>query len=159
MSKYKIIIALILVIVIGGTFFWLYGQKKNLEITVEKQQNVIVQLEGKIVDQETELSIMQTDIDAKQQAISALEEKTKQSSLASQQTIDNLLELYSISVPDIDPSTTNISVVDVPTLIQKKEDTNSAAGKKEEKTTSEVVNDQTSKNFINLRNNIYRRYQ
>ena len=118
---------------------------------VKDQEVQITELKGKIIDQETELGILRADKETKEQTILALEEKIKKSTLNSKQTIDNLIELYEIITPGSIDEIAN-------TTPQQKVYSNSAAGKKEEKST-EVIDAKTSKKLIDLRNNIYRRYQ
>ncbi len=147
MGKYKVILTLLLALAVLGGYFYLYREKTKFELMVTKQEVQITELKGKIVDQETELNILKTDLETKEKAITALEEKNRKSALASQQTIEDLLELSNISSPN------NQGPINL-----RKEEPNSAAGKEEKKDPG-VVDDATSQKLINLRNNIYNRYK
>jgi len=141
----KIITILIIIFLLCGLTFFFYQKSKNLELKVQKQQIEITQLEGKVVDQETEISILKNDNKTKQNAISALETRVSECNDISKQTIDDLLELSKLDELNfVDPRS------------KKDKSSNSAAGKKEN---PEVLNDESSKKFIDMRNNIYDRYK
>ena len=160
-------------------FGFILNDNKNLKLEIKNKELVIVQLEGKIADQETKMLILEQDNEAKTQAIASLEEKAKASSLAAQEAVDRMIELAKIEKniapaapgPDFLEETGDMIKRRINQLPKKKEESvktsssseknkpNSAAGKETVNSKVDVTNDSSSKKFINLRNDIYSRYK
>lgn len=148
----------------------LIGDKHELENQVNEKELVIVKLEDKIVQQESEIRILSEDVNSKRVAIAALEEKIQKASDSSHETIENLIELSRI-VPFTKELVQSVGPRNNEQPVEKKENdamqesipnsgTPNPAAKKENKSKDAgVVDEAASKKFINLRNNIYNRYK
>lgn len=156
-------------------FGFILNDNKNLKLEIKNKELVIVQLEGKIVDQETKMLILEQDNEAKTQAIASLEEKARTSSLAAQEAVDRMIELAKIERMSpaegpcrMDESGKNRGREEnerkLDEILNEPEDSidsspsKTAAGRKNDNN-HEVINDSSSKKFINLRNDIYSRYK
>lgn len=165
-------------------FGYLLNDNHKMQLKVKEQDLIIVKLEDKVTTQQTEMNLLAEDNKTKQDAILALEEKARISSLAAQEAVDRLIELANIERgvlpaggpnaiisedPTKDPHPSGLTdnarqstQEDVKKSNEPKENDSSslesAAGKEKQKTV-EVVNEPSSKKFIELRNNIYSRYK
>ncbi len=152
----------------------LMNDKSDLTKKIDELDLTIVKLEGKVVDQESEIRILTNDIDAKKLVIASLEERVQVASASSQEVIDRLIELSGISSTPIHPASGPIEVPPEPINNRENIENRSALGetpadvKDEHKRTEEkvvnkrkleVVDEDASKKFINLRNNIYSRFR
>ena len=160
-------------------FGFILNDNKNLKLEIKNKELIIVQLEGKIVDQETKILVLEQDNETKTQAIASLEEKARASSLAAQEAVDRMIELAKIEKnimpaapgPDFLEETGDMIKRRINQLPKKKEESvktssssektesNSAAEKETVNSKVDVTNDSSSKKFINLRNDIYSRYK
>ena len=167
-NSFKTLISIIS-IVIMLVFGYLLNDNNNLKIEIKQKELVIVQLEGKITDQQTEINLLAEDNKTKQTAIASLEEKARVSALAAQEAVDRLIELANIErgiSPAEGPNETDEfggrkekELINIkPEANAEEKQSNSAAGNKNDKK-NEVINDSSSKKFINLRNDIYSRYK
>lgn len=136
--------------------------KHKLEKNIDEQKLVIVELKDKIVGQETEIKILAEDNSQKQIAINALEEKIQVASTASQEAIDRLIELSRIKPTQIMPAGgphEETPSSDSQESFEPKPVDSKPAAEKEKKKTARVIDATANKKFINLRNDIYSRYQ
>ncbi len=159
-------------------FGFILNDNKNLKLEIKNKELIIVQLEGKIVDQETKILVLEQDNETKTQAIASLEEKARASSLAAQEAVDRMIELAKIEKnimpaaprPDFLEETGDMIKRRINQLPNKgesartsssseKTEPNSAAEKETVNSKVDVINDSSSKKFINLRNDIYSRYK
>ena len=146
-------------------FGFLLNDNYQSKIKIKEQDLTIVKLENAVITKENEIKILDQDIKQKQTVILALEEKARVNTVATQEAIDRLIELANIErgvVPsegpiDINGQITAPSQPEEVTPHPKPESSNSAAEKKENKV--EIIDDSSSKKFIDLRNNIYSRYK
>ena len=151
----------------------LVGDKEDLKDKVKERELTIVKLEDKIVEQQSEIKILVEDNTAKQTAIASLEERVISTSRASQEALDRLVELAKIEM-DLYPAARTNDDHDQHATTQPPSSSISTEPPKEtkvvekqvpstEKTDSKkkvnIVNEDTSKKFINLRNDIYSRYK
>ena len=174
-SSFKTLISIISIIIMA-VFGYLLNDNKNLQNEIQKKETVIkskelviVQLEGKIVDQETKISILSQDNESMQLAITSLEKKARDSSIAAQEAVERMLELAKIergiSAPAAGGSEEEENTK--PVQVSKEEPAKASSSNEQEKTAAgkenskkaDVVNDSSSKKFIELRNNIYNRYK
>ena len=165
-------------------FGYLLNDNHKMQIKVKEQDLIIVKLEDKVTTQQTEMNLLAEDNKTKQDAILALEEKARISSLAAQEAVERLIELANIERGVLPAGGPNAIISEDPTKdphhsrltdnarqstqedvkktnASKENDSGpseSAAGKEKQKTV-EVVNEPSSKKFIELRNNIYSRYK
>ena len=150
------------------------NDKSDLTKKIDELDLTIVKLEGKVVDQESEIRILTNDNDAKKLVIASLEERVQVASASSQEVIDRLIELSGISSTPIHPASGPIEVPPESIINRETVENQSALGETptdikegqkhaEEKTVNkrklEVVDEDASKKFINLRNSIYNRFR
>lgn len=161
MSTYNTLLSIfsIAVVLYCGS---LVGDKHKLEKNIDEQKLVIVELKDKIVGQESEIKILAEDNSQKQIAINALEEKVQIASAASQEAIDRLIELSRIKPTQIMPAEGPCEATPSPDSqesFEPKPVDSKPAAEKEKKKNVGVVDATANKKFINLRNDIYARYQ
>ena len=154
-------------------FGFLLNDNHNAKIKIKDQDLIIVELKNAIVTKESEIKLLEQDNNKKQEAILALEERARITSLAAQEAVDRLIELSNIERSTIMPSQgpkieeLQRSAGGEQNNKPKEEQdgvtessSNSAAGNDNNKSNKvEVINDSSSKKFIELRNNIYSRYK
>jgi len=149
-------------------FGFLLNDNYKSKLKIKEQDLIIVKLENAVITKENEIKILDQDIKQKQTVILALEEKARVNTIATQEAIDRLIELANIErdvIPSEGPINIQHQVTQQPnepkdeeiTSPPKPESSNSAAEKKENKV--EIIDDSSSKKFIDLRNNIYSRYK
>ena len=140
----------------------LIGDKHKLKEEIHNQELTIVKLEGKVVDQESEIKILEKENESKKLVIASLKEQNQAQELASQETIDRLLELSNIQPaegPINCPPAKNETVNSDAKQPDSEKSPDPAAGKTKHDTSTGESNETYSKKFINLRNNIYSRYR
>jgi hypothetical protein len=154
-------------------FGYLMNDNYKMKLKVKEQDLIIVKLENKITNQQTELNLLAEDNNNKKEAIASLEERVRTSSLAAQEAVDRLIELANIErdvIPSEGPNIVyrnnpvspvsggQVNQEETSSTIDNSKEPNSAAGN-ENKKPVEVVNEPSSKKFVNLRNDIYSRYK
>lgn len=141
MTQLKIIGSIILIIFLFlGVVMWRQESIINdLQLTISEKEKIIVQQNNKIENQLTEINLLTADLETKKLTIESLQESVIQASLNNEELIKNLQEL---------------SKIENPKLI-----------KNIEEETTEIINNngvtinETDKQFIDLRNNIYKLYE
>ena len=144
-------------------FGFLMNDNHKLKIKVKEQELTIAQLEQVITEKQTEINILSDDNKNKQQSITALEEKIKTSSLAAQETVERIIELSKIE-RDVQPNNQSSDSNEVGHPVvggehNQETTTENPAAVKPNQNTAGVVNEPSSKKFIDLRNNIYSHYK